>query len=238
MIEAHPSVNPLGSLPKRAKRTALLLRSAVIRPVSLVPGQYGANFTFAAPRTSGRLAPALALGPGNRSWYRSDLPRWQRQDPSPETSRSRFILSGQQLHTIHPRRRSEERRRETAAQKVRIRFRRPRSYGCNGVTSRPRRETAPPCYNQRVSMTRSLTISYDDSVFLEASQTRDEFEREAKLLLAAMLFELGRLSSGKAAELCGMGRVEFLLALPRVGASLSNLGPEDADDEAAFANRT
>jgi predicted HTH domain antitoxin len=87
-------------------------------------------------------------------------------------------------------------------------------------------------------MTRSLTISYDDSVFLEARQTRDEFEREAKFLLAAKLFELGRLSSGKAAELCGMGRVEFLLGLPRVGASLSNLGPEDADDETAFANRT
>ena len=87
-------------------------------------------------------------------------------------------------------------------------------------------------------MTRNLTISYDDSIFLEASQTRDGFEREAKFLLAAKLFELGRLSSGKAAELCGMGRVEFLLALPRVGVSLSNLGPEDADDEAAFANRT
>jgi hypothetical protein len=69
-------------------------------------------------------------------------------------------------------------------------------------------------------------------------ETRDEFEREAKFLLAAKLFELDRLSSGKAAVLCGMGRVEFLLALPRVGASLSNLGSEDADDEAAFANRT
>ena len=87
-------------------------------------------------------------------------------------------------------------------------------------------------------MTRSLTISYDESVFLEASQTRDEFEREAKFLLAAKLAELGRVSSGKAAELCGMERVEFVLALPRVGASLSNLGPEDADVEAAFANRT
>ena len=86
-------------------------------------------------------------------------------------------------------------------------------------------------------MTRSLTISYDDSMLLEASLSRDEFEREAKLLLAAKLYELGRLSSGNAAELCGMGRVEFLLALPRVGISISNLGPEDADDEAAFANR-
>ncbi len=84
-------------------------------------------------------------------------------------------------------------------------------------------------------MTRSLTISYDDSVLLEASLTRDEFEREAQFLLAAKLFELGRLSSGKAAELCGKGRVEFLIGLPRIGISMSNLRPEDADDEAAFA---
>jgi predicted HTH domain antitoxin len=77
-------------------------------------------------------------------------------------------------------------------------------------------------------MTRNLTIPYDDSVLLEASLTRDEFEREAKLMLAAKLFELGRLSSGRAAELCGLGRVEFLLALPRVGVSMSNLRPEDA----------
>lgn len=84
-------------------------------------------------------------------------------------------------------------------------------------------------------MTRSLTIPYDDSILLEASLTRDEFEREARFLLAAKLFELGRLSSGKAAELCGMERVEFLFALPRAGVSLSNLRPEDADDEAAFA---
>ena len=53
----------------------------------------------------------------------------------------------------------------------------------------------------RSPMARSSTIPYDDSVLLETSLTRDEFEREAKLLLAAKLFERGRLSSGKAAEL-------------------------------------
>jgi predicted HTH domain antitoxin len=87
-------------------------------------------------------------------------------------------------------------------------------------------------------MTHRLTIPYDDSVLFETSLTREEFEREAKLLLAAKLFELGRLSSGKAAELCGLARVEFLLALPRIGVSMSNLRPEDADDEAAFARGT
>lgn len=86
-------------------------------------------------------------------------------------------------------------------------------------------------------MSHILTIPYDDSVLLESSLPRDEFEREARFLLAAKLFELGRLSSGKAAELSGMGRVEFLVSLRRIGTSMSNLRPEDADDEVSFANR-
>jgi hypothetical protein len=62
MIEAHPSVNPLGSLQKTAKRTGVILSHRWINPASLVSGQYGAKIPSAALRTSGRLAPALALG--------------------------------------------------------------------------------------------------------------------------------------------------------------------------------
>lgn len=86
-------------------------------------------------------------------------------------------------------------------------------------------------------MSHLLKIPYDDSVLLESSLPQDEFEREARFLLAAKLFELGRLSSGKAAILAGMTRVEFLVSLQRIGASMSNLRPEDADDETAFADR-
>ena len=43
---------------------------------------------------------------------------------------------------------------------------------------------------------------------------------EAKFMLALKLFEVGRLSSGKAGELCGMGRVEFLLAAGRAGVAV------------------
>jgi predicted HTH domain antitoxin len=87
-------------------------------------------------------------------------------------------------------------------------------------------------------MVRTLQISYDDSVLLETSLPAEDFEREAKLLLAAKLFEMGRMCSGMAAELCGMSRVAFLMSLPRVGVSLSNLRPEDALDEVAFASRS
>jgi len=63
---------------------------------------------------------------------------------------------------------------------------------------------------------------------------KEEFDSEAKFLLAAKLYELGKLSSGQAAKLCGKGRVDFLLSLPRVGVSITNLRPEDADVELEF----
>lgn len=41
------------------------------------------------------------------------------------------------------------------------------------------------------------------------------FAREMRILAAVKLYEMGRLSSGRAAELAGMSRVEFLLSLSR-----------------------
>lgn len=41
------------------------------------------------------------------------------------------------------------------------------------------------------------------------------FANELRMLAAVKLYELGRLSSGRAAELAGMPRVEFLLSLRR-----------------------
>ena len=64
---------------------------------------------------------------------------------------------------------------------------------------------------------------------------RFELSREAGFLLAAKLYEVGKLTSGQAARLCGQQRVEFLLSLPRAGVPVSNLREEDADAEVAFA---
>ena len=62
-----------------------------------------------------------------------------------------------------------------------------------------------------------------------------EFAEELRFLAAAKLYELGRLSSGKAAQLAGMGRVEFLYALVRVGVPAINLRDEEIDAEIAAA---
>ena len=54
---------------------------------------------------------------------------------------------------------------------------------------------------------------------------------EAKFMLALKLFEVGRLSSGKAGNLCGMGRVEFLLAAGRAGVPVVALGDDELSAE-------
>ena len=51
---------------------------------------------------------------------------------------------------------------------------------------------------------------------LSAEKTDERaFADELRKVAAVKLFELGRLSSGPAAELAGMGRVEFILSLGR-----------------------
>ena len=83
-------------------------------------------------------------------------------------------------------------------------------------------------------MSHKLTLEYGDDILLSLGLSAQEFSEEARLLLAAKLYELGRLTSGQAARLCGKGRVEFLMSLSRLGVPACNLRPEDADAELGF----
>ncbi|MFC1707054.1 UPF0175 family protein [Planctomycetota bacterium] len=76
-----------------------------------------------------------------------------------------------------------------------------------------------------------VTIDIPEDYLLASGQSREDFVREAKFLLALKLFELGRLSSGRAAGLCGMSRVDFLLAVGRMGIAVADLDPEEVDRE-------
>lgn len=58
-----------------------------------------------------------------------------------------------------------------------------------------------------------------------------EFARELPFLAAAKLYEIGRLSSGKAARLAGMDRMTFLRELDRVGVPAINLRDEQIETE-------
>ncbi len=81
--------------------------------------------------------------------------------------------------------------------------------------------------------TRQIVIDVPETVLLAEKTDSVSFGREMRILSAIKLFELGRLSSGRAAELAGMSRIEFLQALDRYkvfpfAAELSDLENQDA----------
>jgi len=63
--------------------------------------------------------------------------------------------------------------------------------------------------------TRQIVINVPEKVLLAEKTDENTFARELRILAAVKLYELGRLSSGRAAELADMPRVEFLLELGR-----------------------
>lgn len=76
-----------------------------------------------------------------------------------------------------------------------------------------------------------LVIDYPDTLPALLNQSRSEFEQDARLQLAIRLFEQGRLSSGHAAQLAGMGRVDFLLNLSMHGVAMIDYAPEELLEE-------
>jgi predicted HTH domain antitoxin len=74
----------------------------------------------------------------------------------------------------------------------------------------------------------TVTVDLPDSA-IKALDAKTSVDAVANLLLAAAmkLYELGRLSTGAAAELAGMGRVEFLDRLAEFGVNAFQESPEE-----------
>lgn len=76
-----------------------------------------------------------------------------------------------------------------------------------------------------------IHIDLPESVLLTTGQSQEEFVQEAKFFVALKLFELGRVSSGRAAEIAEMPRVEFILLAGRAGVPVADLDAEELDRE-------
>ena len=68
-------------------------------------------------------------------------------------------------------------------------------------------------------MIQPLTIDMDDEVLLGMNKSPEEMAREIRLAAAVKWYELGTISQGKAAQMAGLSRAEFITALSRFGVS-------------------
>lgn len=82
--------------------------------------------------------------------------------------------------------------------------------------------------------TNQLTIPYPDDLLLSLKVTPESFELEARLLLAIKLYEMGRVTTGIAANIAGIDRVAFLFELGKYNLSPIGVEPEELADD--FAN--
>ncbi len=73
----------------------------------------------------------------------------------------------------------------------------------------------------------TIEIQVPEEALISLKLDADSFARELLLLAAAKLFELGKLSSGRAAQLAGISRVEFLMALGRFQVSPFQMTAEE-----------
>ena len=87
-----------------------------------------------------------------------------------------------------------------------------------------------------MTQTIQMTLEYPDDLPLLLKTSRAEFETEVRFLAAAKLYELGKISSGKAAQMAGLPRVEFLVKLGQYGIPAVNLSGDEiqAEIEAAL----
>jgi predicted HTH domain antitoxin len=81
-------------------------------------------------------------------------------------------------------------------------------------------------------MIATLDIDYPATLLLHAKD-RAAVQTRSRFLLALKYFELGELSSGQAAKMCGLGRVQFLDEAGRHGVPATELTGEELEQEFA-----
>ena len=79
--------------------------------------------------------------------------------------------------------------------------------------------------------TDELKIKYPRGFEFAVQMTKEEMEQHILLMAALKMFELGKISSGKAAQLAGMSRVEFLETCGRYRVNIFNYPPDEVEEE-------
>jgi len=72
-----------------------------------------------------------------------------------------------------------------------------------------------------------VVLDIPEEILISLKETTHEFSRELLMLAAVKLFELGKLSSGRAAQLAGISRICFLQSLASYKVPIFDLSEEE-----------
>lgn len=78
---------------------------------------------------------------------------------------------------------------------------------------------------------KAIVLELPTRLELAVQTTPEEVGAQVRLMAALKMFELGKLSSGKAAELAGLSRAEFFEMCGRYRVSIFNYPPEEWEAE-------
>lgn len=74
-------------------------------------------------------------------------------------------------------------------------------------------------------------LAYPEGFPQMLKMSEGEFVEELRFLAAAKMYELGRLTAGKAAQLADMKRLDFIYRLGAIGVPVINLRDEEVEAE-------
>lgn len=72
-----------------------------------------------------------------------------------------------------------------------------------------------------------IILEIPEEILISLKETPTELSRDIRMLAAVKLYEMGKLSSGRAAQLAGIPRVSFLQSLSRYSVSMFELTHEE-----------
>ena len=79
--------------------------------------------------------------------------------------------------------------------------------------------------------TQNITIELPSDILLTLNENEKELKQDIKISLALWLYQLEKLTIGKAAQIAGLSRLEFDSVLVKNGINVSNLADEDVLDD-------